>query len=124
MGRATGSADTGTISYEATAADRRVQRRKSLSVPARIRVVGAGQLDAYTIDLSAGGVSVTAPLQFNAGQECVVEIGTGRTELVQPLCLEATVCYCIRVAPGSFRTGMQFKGLTSEATQRLAALLR
>jgi len=104
--------------------ERRAGLRRRMQVRARISTASADeQLDAHTVDLSAGGVSLVCPQQLNPGLHCVVELGTGRPELSDPLTVRAAVCYCVGVAPGQFRVGLQFIDLSDADAQLIAAML-
>ena len=106
---------------------RRTHFRGSVRVPARVTAGGSRALDALTVDLSIDRVSLVSTQQLKLGEECLVEIGIGRSGLVRPLAAKATVLYCI--AAGSvrglalFHSGFRFTGLSSEAQQMIAATL-
>lgn len=68
-------------------------------------------------------MSLLCPRPLHLGLQCVVEIGTSRPELTQPLTVRAGVCYCVGVAPERFRIGLRFIGLSAEDTQLIAAML-
>ena len=110
--------------------DRRASLRRSISVPARVSLVGGSPLDALTIDLSSDSANLVSTWQLNLGQDCLVEIGIGRPELLRPLTVRATVCYCVGTGPARyqrgalrFRTGLQFTGLSAGDRQTIAAIL-
>ena len=104
--------------------NRRASSFRTMQVAARVTVLGDAPLDTPTIDLSLGGVSLTSPRQFRPGVDCLVEIGIGRPELLQPLSLHTRVHRCLPVGPDHFRTRMHFVNLTSDGVRKLFAMLR
>jgi hypothetical protein len=96
---------------------------RTLQVAARVTVLGHAPFDTPTIDLSLGGVSFIAPRQFQPGLDCLVEIGIGRPELLQPLSLHTRVDRCRPVGPDQFRTRMHFVNLSADGVRKLAAML-
>jgi hypothetical protein len=104
--------------------DRRSGSFRAMQVAARVIVLGEAPLDLPTIDLSLGGVSLISPRQLRPGLDCLVEIGIGRPELLQPLSLHTRVDRCDLVWPNHFRTRMHFVNLTSDGVRKLSAMLR
>ena len=105
-------------------ADRRTSARKVMRVQARIRVPGEeAPLDAHTVDLSVGGVSITSSQQLNLGQECSVELGISAPEIAPPPGLRARVRYCGRLRDGQYRIGFEFSSVSIEAAELLVAVL-
>jgi hypothetical protein len=106
-----------------TASDRRASARKVIRVRACIRVAGEALLDADTIDLSHGGVSVTSKEPLNLGQECSVELGISVPEIATPPVLRAGVRYCARLREGEYRIGLKFTFVSIEAAELIVAAL-
>jgi c-di-GMP-binding flagellar brake protein YcgR len=111
------------VSAELTGSDRRTSARKVMRVEARISVPGSGALDAHTVDLSLGGVSITSLQQLDQGQECVVELGISAPEIAPAPALRARVRYCARLRDGQYRIGFKFSSVSIEAAELLVAVL-
>lgn len=105
------------------ASDRRTNPRKAIRVRARIMVEGETLLDADTIDLSHGGVSITSKQPLNLGQNCIIELGSGIPEIASPPVLQAGVRYCARLREGQYRIGLQFTFVSIEAAELIVAAL-
>jgi hypothetical protein len=104
--------------------NRRAISFRTMQVAARITVLGEAPLDTPRIDLSVAGVSLISPRQFPPGLNCLVEIGIGRPELLQPLSLHTRVHRCVPVGLNNFRTSMHFVNLSADGVRKLAAMLR
>jgi hypothetical protein len=98
-------------------------RKVMVGVRARITVEGDIPLDADTLDLSNGGVSLTSGTPLNLGQECLVELGISVPEIASPPVLRAGVRYCARMRDGRYRIGMKFTFVSIEAAELLASVL-
>ena len=110
-------------SVEQTGADRRTSARKVMRVQARISIPGEDPLDAHTVDLSLGGVSITSSQQLNQGQECIVELGISAAEIAPAPGLRARVRYCGRLRDGQYRIGFKFSAVSIEAAELIVAVL-
>ena len=104
--------------------NRRAISFRAMQVAARLTVLGDAPLDAPRIDLTLAGVSLISPRQFPPGVDCLVEIGIGRPELLQPLSLHTRVHRCVPVGLNNFRTSLHFVNLSSDGVRKLAAMLR
>ena len=104
--------------------NRRTSLFPIIQVAARITVHGDAPFDTPTLDLSLGGASLTSPRQFLPGLDCLVEIGIGRPELLQPLSLHTRVHRCVPVGLNNFRTSMHFVNLSADGVRKLFAILR
>jgi c-di-GMP-binding flagellar brake protein YcgR len=110
-------------SAELTPSDRRTSARKVMRVEARISVPGEAPLDAHTVDLSLGGVSITSSQQLSERQECIVELGVSAREIAPAPALRARVRYCARLRDGQYRIGLEFSSVSIEAAELLVAVL-
>jgi c-di-GMP-binding flagellar brake protein YcgR len=117
------SVDSSPASDELTPSDRRTSVRKVMRVQARISVPGEAPLDSHTVDLSLGGVSITASQQLDLGQECIVELGITVPEIASPPALRARVRYCARLADAQYRIGFKFSSVSIEAAELIVAVL-
>jgi hypothetical protein len=94
-----------------------------MRVRARIRIGEAQFLQADTIDLSSGGLSLTSTQPLNMGQECLIELGISVPEIATPPILRAGVRYCAQMRDGRYRVGMKFTFVSIEAAELLASVL-
>jgi c-di-GMP-binding flagellar brake protein YcgR len=108
---------------ELTPSNRRTSARKVMQVQARISVPGEAPLEAHTVDLSLGGVSITSSQQLNPGQECIVELGISAPDIAPAPALRARVRYCARRHDGQYRIGFKFSLVSIEAAELLVAVL-
>jgi hypothetical protein len=104
------------------AEDRRAARRKPLHVTAILRFAGAPPLQARTIDLSAGGLSVNSPVPLPERAACEVEFPLLLRAGVHRMQLKARVAYSVLSATEGFKTGLQFVGVTAADGGREARL--
>jgi len=112
------------FSFEWTGADRRESPRKVLRVRARVGLPDETMVDARTVDLSSGGLSLTSSLQLKPDQECFVELELGAFGIESTPPIRTRVCYCVPFRASDFRTGVQFLQIDAAIAALIAAALK
>jgi hypothetical protein len=101
--------------------DQRQSPRKLLKVSARLTVQGAGTIECRTLDVGPGGLSLSAPRNFPAGQRCtvgfVLPLKHGRQH---PVTCLAQVAYGVISRADGFKLGLKFLDVDSATAAALA----
>ncbi len=104
----------------ASQSSREQERRRFQRVPIQCKATLEAshlQTEGTTVDLSLGGILIEAPLMFPVGDPVKLDLHLGGNRAP----LQATGCVVRVLAPG--RMGIEFKGLTSQASSRLQEFL-
>lgn len=105
-----------------TDADLRAYPRKTLRCRAKVAVLDKPSLDAWTTDISQGGISLMVPDSINPGQYCVIKFETGINEKAMLFSAIARAVYTVCSSSGEYRTGFQFHDLSAANADFIAAL--
>ena len=94
--------------------DQRQSPRKLLKVNARLAVQGAGTIECRTLDVGPGGVSLSAPRNFPAGQRCTVSFVLPlKHGKLHPVNCLAQVIYGVISRVDGFKLGLKFMEVDS-----------
>lgn len=100
--------------------DQRQSPRKLLKVNARLTVQGAGTIDCRTLDISPGGLSLSAPRNFPAGQRCTVSFVLPlKHGKLHPMTCLAQVAYGVISRVDGFKLGLKFLDVDSATAAAL-----
>lgn len=102
---------------EMTESDIRVHPRKLIRCPATLAVDNKPPLNAWTFDISIGGISLMLPEAIDPGQYCVVKFSADINGNVQPFSAIAKSVYSVCSSSGQYRTGFQFHQLNAAGTE-------
>ncbi len=94
----------------APAASRRQHPRNLLHCPVSIALVGGGERQGVTVDLSRDGLSLSTQRPITPGLRCVLSLYPPGPGYREPVLLQAKSVYSSYAAPGDFRIGMVFVG--------------
>jgi c-di-GMP-binding flagellar brake protein YcgR len=109
---------------EMTESDIRVHPRKHIRCPVKLSVDNKPPMEAWTFDISLGGISLIVPQAVDPGQFCVIKFDADVGGSIQSFSAIAKAVYSVSSASGEYRTGFQFHQLSaanSEFIHKLAA---
>jgi c-di-GMP-binding flagellar brake protein YcgR len=109
---------------EMTESDARVHPRTSIRCLAKLAVEDQAPIEAWTYDISLGGISLILKRALDPGQYCVVKFEAEIDGNMHSFSAIAKSVYSVSSNSGEYRTGFQFHQLNSanaEIIHKLAA---
>ncbi|MES2935740.1 MAG: PilZ domain-containing protein [Pseudomonadota bacterium] len=91
--------------------------------PAKVTLKDTSKLDAETIDVSLGGVSLSVHRKVAPGQYCAVTFDVEIDSVWRTVSAVGQVIYCIDSTPEGFHLGVQFLDLDAASTQVIREVL-
>jgi c-di-GMP-binding flagellar brake protein YcgR len=97
--------------------------RKIFRCQAKLALSGTAPVQARTVDISLGGLSLVVPGQLHIGQTCDVEFEAPLNGKTVRVIASGKVVYCIHGETDGFRIGLQFMQLDAAISKTLAELM-
>ena len=103
--------------------ERRRESRRSISLRAKVTVMGMSVLPGHTVDLSHQGASLTLPFPLSNGQACAIDLELEACGITGEYHLPAQVRYCVPAINSRFRIGVSFEKLDDATSALITSLL-
>jgi len=102
----------------------RAHARLALRHPALITLLDETRVDAWTVDLSYGGICVRTEVRLRLTQYCAVRFSVTLDDALQAVLALGQVAYSEPEQQGGFRSGIQFIKVDAASAQVIDRLLR
>jgi hypothetical protein len=102
----------------------RSEVRKPLKKRAQLSLARQAPIEAQTIDISLGGISLIASCPVPIGQACSVTFDVFFKDQSTKINLEGKVVYCLLKGMEGFRTGIRITQLDPEVVVYLHSVLQ
>jgi c-di-GMP-binding flagellar brake protein YcgR len=102
----------------------RAHARLALRHPALITLLDETRVDAWTVDLSYGGICVRTDVRLRLTQYCAVRFSVTFDAALQTVLALGQVAYSEPEQQGGFRSGIQFIKVDDASARAIDRLLR